>query len=151
LQCVIQIPEHERIAKMDEVEFWQKSGELPGILNWALAGLHELRQNGRFVVPAVCQDGVEKLRTDANPARRFLKEHYKAARSQGSEIPTANVYGTYRDWCQSHGHHPLADNSFGKEVFRTFKVDRRRGSPQPNGLRPWVYAGLAHRNGDDDA
>jgi P4 family phage/plasmid primase-like protien len=130
LHCAVKIPEHECIAGMDKVEFWQKSGELPGILNWALAGLHTLRRQGRFVVPLVCQDGVEKLRTDANPARRFLKERYKAADSKAT--PAGDVYGAYRDWCQAHGHHPLAENIFGKEVFRAFKgIERKRGERQP--------------------
>src|SRR5262249_24095272 len=66
LLFTVQIPEAERVASMDTVEFWHEAGELPGVLNWALAGLHELREQGRFVVPAVCQEAVDRLRLDTN-------------------------------------------------------------------------------------
>ena len=65
LRCSVQIPESERVAGMDSVEWWRDAGELPGILNWAIAGLVQLRKQGRFIVPAECQ---EEVRT---PPRRF--------------------------------------------------------------------------------
>src|SRR5262249_32721212 len=102
LRFVVQIPEAERVAGMDSVEYWQKAGELSGILNWALAGLHELRQARRFTVPAACQEDVEKLRTDSNPARRFLEEHYQAG---ADEVSAADLYAAYRKWCSENGHY----------------------------------------------
>jgi P4 family phage/plasmid primase-like protien len=143
LRFTVQIPEGERLAGMDSVEFWQASGELPGILNWALAGLHELRQAGRFVVPAACQEEVEKLRTESNPARRFLQEHYQAG--QG-EIPTADLYAAYREWCQQNGHYTLADVGLGREVARRFP-GVKRAKRNLNGKRCWAYCGLEPQSG----
>jgi P4 family phage/plasmid primase-like protien len=141
LKFTVQIPEAERVAGMDSVEFWQKTGDLPGMLNWALAGLHALRQAGRFTVPAECQEDVERLRTDSNPARRFLQEYYQAG---AEEIPTADLYKAYRDWCSSNGHFALAEGGFGKEVSRRFpSVTRRRLGPVAN--RYWAYCGLERR------
>src|SRR5262249_9616213 len=39
----VRIPKEERKAGMDKESYWARSGELPGILNWALAGLRRLR------------------------------------------------------------------------------------------------------------
>jgi putative DNA primase/helicase len=138
LPFTVQIPEDERVAGMDSVAYWQGSGELPGILLWALAGLHELRGKGRFIVPESCQSAAEKHRVESNPARRFLREHYQAGEG---EIPTADLYAGYCEWCKKSGHHPLADVGFGREVFRTFPtVERRKRGPQ--GSRHWAYCGV---------
>jgi P4 family phage/plasmid primase-like protien len=141
LRFTVQIPEPERIAGMDSVAFWQASGELPGILNWALAGLHDLRQLGRFVVPTICQEEVEKLRVESNPARRFLEENYQAG--QGA-IPTAELYAAYSEWCKQHGHYALADIGFGREVSRRF-IGVVRAKRTVNGQRSYAYCGLDHR------
>src|SRR5262249_16909631 len=55
LPCTVQIPEPEQVKGMDKPDFWGASGELPGILNWALAGLHDLRTQGYFTVPESCR------------------------------------------------------------------------------------------------
>jgi putative DNA primase/helicase len=138
LHFTVQIPEAERVAGMDTAEFWQKEGELAGVLNWALAGLHALRTQGRFIVPQVCREAAEKLRTDSNPARRFLKEHYRAG---SGEIPTAELYDGYAKWCKDHGHHALAEIGFGREVTRCFPAVTR-GKKGPRGNRHWLYCGI---------
>jgi P4 family phage/plasmid primase-like protien len=141
LRFTVQIPEGERLAGMDSAEFWQESGELPGILNWALAGLHELRREGRFVVPAACQEEVEKLRTESNPARRFLQEHYQAG---PGEVPTADLYSAYRAWCERNGHYALADVGLGREVARRFP-GVKRAKRTVGGQRCWAYCGMEPR------
>jgi P4 family phage/plasmid primase-like protien len=142
LHLEVQIPAHERIAGMDTVEYWQESGELPGILNWALAGLHSLRHQRQFSVPDESQEYLEQLRTESNPARRFLEEHYRAG---DGEIGCAEVYLAYTTWCQDHGHRPLADSGLGKEVKRLFKTNRRRLGQKKQ--RYWAYCGLTHSDG----
>jgi putative DNA primase/helicase len=117
LPFCVQIPEGERIAGMDKREFWQNRGELPGILNWALAGLHALRIQRDFDVPTSCREAADKLRLESNPAKRFLLEHYRAG--DGSVVK-ALLYQEYVAWCKEHGHHALAEVGFGKEVKRTF-------------------------------
>ncbi|HZT79110.1 MAG TPA: phage/plasmid primase, P4 family [Gemmataceae bacterium] len=141
LRFSVQIPEAERVAGMDSVEFWQQSGEMPGVLNWALAGLGELRRQGRFVVPAACQDEVERLRTESNPARRFLVENYQAG---SGAIPTAELYAAYCEWCKQHGHHPLADVGLGREVRRRFPNVKKGHGTVREGRRP-VYYGLERK------
>jgi P4 family phage/plasmid primase-like protien len=135
-----QIPEAERIPGMDKPEYWRD--ELPGIFNWAIAGLHALRTAGRFVIPAICQKDTDHLRTETNPAKRYLEHHYQAGRG---EILTADAYRGYRTWSQDNGYFPLADRGFGREVHRQFpKVKRER---KPTGDRPYVYQGLTKLEG----
>jgi len=115
--------------------------ELPGILNWALAGLRKLNQAGRFTVPASGEAMLEAYRQDANPARAFLLEGFEAT-NNGEYIPCEDVYRQYRGWCDNKGYHPLADRMFGKEVRRAFPdVGRKR--PGSGNARNWVYSGLS--------
>src|SRR5205807_310610 len=44
----VTIAEEERVYGMDKREWWEASGELPGILNWALEGFDRLRLQGGF-------------------------------------------------------------------------------------------------------
>src|SRR5262249_47787842 len=106
----VQIPENEQVAQMDKPAGWVAAGEPAGILSWALAGLHDLRREGRFTVPDSCRTAAEKLRVDNNPARRFLKENYReVAEGKESVIATAVLYETYGRWCRENGHHPLTE------------------------------------------
>ncbi len=136
----IQIPEAERIAGMDSPAYW--TDELPGVLNWALLGLGELRRQGRFIEPAACKAAVDQLRTDSNPARRFLTEHYQAG---PGEIPCAGIYREYANWCSDNGHRQLAETSFGKEVIRQFPTIRK-AKKGPRGRRENVYEGLQYES-----
>jgi P4 family phage/plasmid primase-like protien len=163
LPFTVQIPEEEKVKGMDKVEFWQQSGELPGILNWALRGLHSLRLAKQFTIPHACRVASEQLRQDSNPARRFLQERYKVG--PGCGTPTAWVYEEYREWCAATGHRPLADNTFGKEVVRAFKEvkpgkvmvsEDRDGKPlegehgEAQKLRVNGYPGLIHKKEGED-
>ncbi len=138
LKFTVQIPREEQIAGMDKAEFWHQRGELPGILNWALSGLHSLRTAGGFPDVAECREDMEHLRGESNPARRFLLENYQAG---VGETSCATLYDEYKYWCRDRGHNQLSETSFGKEVARRFPAVKRerRG---PRGHRYWTYIGL---------
>ncbi|NJO55860.1 MAG: NTP-binding protein [Rhodospirillales bacterium] len=48
--------------------------ELPGILNWALAGLDRLRERGHFLQPESGQGDVELLHDAASPVSAFVRD-----------------------------------------------------------------------------
>jgi P4 family phage/plasmid primase-like protien len=141
LRFTVQIPPHERRPGLDTVEFWDRVGELPGVLNWALAGLADLRREGRFVIPAGCAADLRQLRLESNPTRRFLTEQYAPG---PGVVPTAELYRAYVEWCQETGHRAASDTTFGKEVARAFPTAERKRCG-PRGGRYWVYAGLGPR------
>jgi P4 family phage/plasmid primase-like protien len=140
LTFTVQIPEEERVAGMDQPAWW--ADERSGIFNWALVGLYNLRQAGRFNVPAECRAAVEKMRNDANPARRFLIDNYQHGVGM---TPKPCLYDAYCQWCKGNGHHPLGSNKFAAEVYRTFK-EVRESEPTLNGKRVEVFAGLEERS-----
>jgi putative DNA primase/helicase len=129
-----------RVFGMDKPAWWEASGELPGILNWALTGLDRLRRQDRFTRSEVCEQALAEYRTENNPARMFLLE--ACCESPEGQTPCGELYRSYRNWCQDNGYSPLADRSFGKEVRRVFpKAERREVGSR--GSRLYVYCGLA--------
>jgi P4 family phage/plasmid primase-like protien len=131
-----------RVRGMDKAEWWAASGELPGILIWALEGLKRLRQ-GWFTESEVCKEAWEEYRTESNPARRFLLENCEEA--PAGMTPCEQLYQAYARWCLGNGYSPLGSGEFGKEVHNQFeRVERKlRGSRDS---RVWVYCGI--QNGE---
>jgi P4 family phage/plasmid primase-like protien len=147
LRFPVQIPVDERSPGMDKVDFWQASGELPGMVNWALAGLHLLRQARQFTEPADSRAGLEQLRRESSSARHYLAEHYQAG---PGEVKSKEIYTAYRDWAQETGHKPVADETFGKELLRLFpKAKKARHGPR--NARYGVYVNVEPRVDDDEA
>lgn len=114
--------------------------ELPGVFLWAIAGLHRLRQQGRFTQVSACVDAAASYREEINPARAFLQDECDP--SPGSEVPSAEVYRAYAAWCKDRGYKPLHEAHFGHEIRRVYpavqKFRRRMAGRQVT-----HYAGLS--------
>lgn len=135
----VQIATNERVLGMDKPDWWERAGELPGIFNWALVGLHRLRNQRRFTSSQLVDEAIEDYQDEANPARSFLKEHFEETNS--GSIKTAQVYYFYCKWAESTGHRPMNDRTFGKEVKRTFQASERK-KIGPRSDRHWSYTGI---------
>jgi len=131
-----------RVYGMDKVNWWTESGELSGILSWALVGLDRLRRQDRFTRSEVCEQALAEYRTESNPARMFLFESCREAPE--GQVPCGDLYKDYRAWATDNGYSPLAAASFGKEVGRVFAKANRR-DVQTKGERMYVYAGIERR------
>jgi P4 family phage/plasmid primase-like protien len=137
------IPEGERVRGLDTPQWWQDQGELPGVLLWAIAGLHRLQQQSGFTRSEVCDAALSEYRAESNPARLFLDERYRF--DPNSYTPCDEVYRQYHDWAKCSGYSPLSAISFGREIYRAFpNVDRREKLSA--GERFTAYCGLAARD-----
>jgi phage/plasmid-associated DNA primase len=142
IKFMVQIPKEERVAGMDTAAFWLRQGEVPGIFNWALAGLFRLRKEGRFNLDPEIQADIDDMRGDVNPAKRFLLEFYEAG---PGHTECAVIYDRYRDWCKAEGHFPQANIGFGREVSRAFRGAKRDKVTIGN-CRPWCYCGVQKKD-----
>lgn len=135
----IQIPEEDRVIGMDKAEWWEASGELPAILNWAILGLARLRQQKRFTKSKLVEDAREGYRKEMNPARAFLSEFIEEGRA--GRISTRLLYHFYRKWADENGYAgKLSDVSLCREVVRMFRSAKRERATEGN--RPYVYFGI---------
>jgi P4 family phage/plasmid primase-like protien len=117
--CTVQILDEKlQDKRLVSPEFWRTSGELPGVLNWAIEGLRRLRQRGHFQEPAACKAAKTEFRVESNPAAVFLAENVRA--NPTGSIVSSDLYGRYKGWAEAAGHHPLPAPHFGREVGRAF-------------------------------
>ena len=94
------IPLAERNFRMNKVEFWEESGELPGILNTFIAGLQRLVQNNGFTPSASADALLEKYRSNADSVWSFMQEeHYTPCEQE--KVKLKYLYGIYRTYCDS--------------------------------------------------
>lgn len=136
-----EIADGKRVRGADRTEFWVDNGEVSGIFNWAIAGLHRLRQQGGFTKSKICEAALDEYRKQNNPARNFLLECCEETDSAAG-ISCSDLYREYARWCTSRGYRPLGEAEFGKEVKRCFKNCERKRNRE-SGERIYRYYGVA--------
>jgi putative DNA primase/helicase len=88
--------------------------ELPGILNWSLAGLKRLRERGRFKMPDSSLDAIRQLEDLGSPVAAFLRDWCEVGPL--CEIETKEFYAAYAHWCEPEGHRPGSRSVFGRDL-----------------------------------
>jgi len=139
----VEIPQSKRVPLDEKVE--ELCQELPGILNWSLAGLYALHhQRYIFIEPAACQSAKSEHQRESNPTIVFLSEHLENSQGDNEIILCADLYGLYREWMVKKGYQPLGESGFGKELARKYG-NRRKRIRQGEHLS-WAYEGLRYLN-----
>jgi phage/plasmid-associated DNA primase len=138
------LDESEHDKRLIDGSYWRASGELPGVLIWAAAGLASLRARGYFLQPAACQLAKATYRQAANPAATFLTEMCEVR--EGFETSAPDLYSRYRGWIHENGYEPLGHQQFADEVRRAFRgVESSKNPRTLNGRRVRVWEGLSLR------
>ena len=73
--------------------------ELPGILNWSIAGYRSLRKRGHFVQPDSSKLIAEQIELLAAPVKAFLIECCEVG--SGYEVEVDQPVVSYQDWCRA--------------------------------------------------
>jgi putative DNA primase/helicase len=110
------------------------ANEMPGILNWAVAGWRRLVERGHFIQPARATASARLLDTLASPVKAFLEERCELGTNYG--IRTRDLFGAWIVWCDENGReHPGNEASFGRDlhaarpeiVSKQHRVQTRKG------------------------
>ena len=125
----VEITAEEQDTNLAEPEWWEQSGELPGIFLWAMQGLKRLREQGDFSQSSLMNHILEDYRDESNPAREFLRENCRISESTDDGIECQTVFERYKKWARNNQHGILSQRSFNKEAMRFFPeiVKVRRG------------------------
>lgn len=113
--------------------------ELPGIFNWSIAGLRDLRESGRFVVPKASEATREDFGRLSSPVDAFLTD--ACLEGPQENVTRDELYVAYRLWCAESGHLPVAREVLGTRlnVARpALQIRHRRGALR----RERMYIGL---------
>lgn len=143
----VQITESEKVKGMDLPEFWAATGEMSGILNWALCGLLRLHTQGGFTVSGACEDLKAEHRDRCDPHRQFIDDYTQAATN--GKLRCEEVYAAYSSWCHERAVTRLQDGNFGVELRKVHKKVKRTRPREGKG-RVYTYEGLGWLHGRPD-
>lgn len=145
-----QFAEHEKDIHLAE----KLRTELPGILNWALAGLRRLRTVGRFTASKQATAAAAEYRTTSNPIALWVNEATTLGladdvrrRLDAERLPLADsdvgwtqaraAYDNYRAWCVDTGRHEKNQTVFGREL--SAELQRRGAGDKQKNQRETTY------------
>lgn len=89
--------------------------ELSGLLNLALAAIHDLRHNGFTTGHAVTAEH-ERFRLDSDPVAAFLNERTTVDFLSDMRTSRRDLYSAYTDWAKDTGRRPLNAQRFTSRV-----------------------------------
>ncbi len=93
--------------------------ELPGILNWAIAGAVGWCKEG-LPPCAVVDQAVQEYRSEMDRVQQFLDDC--TTRSESSSTQSSTLYKCYKAWCSEQGDRfPIGSTKFFGELKRRFK------------------------------
>jgi putative DNA primase/helicase len=117
--------------------------ELPGILNWSLAGLDRLTARGRLVEPASSAEAVALLEASTSPIRAFLNDWCIVDPTDPEcSVPKDDMYTAWRDWCRDMGRdHVGTKQTFSRELFAA-GVGIKETRVRVGGVRIQSYSGV---------
>jgi putative DNA primase/helicase len=97
-------------------------GELPGILNWALAGLADWNEKG-IQTPKKVLDERDSYRRDLDSVSEFLQENIKVI--PGQKLTTKKLFEYYQQWCETNLKHPETKQGFSKRIAWYFDTNMK--------------------------
>lgn len=104
------------------------ANELPGVLNWLIAGCLEWRKNGLQPPPEV-EAATEQYKTDEDTLGRFIDECCVINVDVRAE--SGALYDQYKQWCVSNGDSPMGSKTFSQKIedrgYRRLKSGSFRG------------------------
>ncbi len=109
----VTIPAERRDPKLAET----LRAELPGILNWALAGCLEW-QRQRLNQPKLVTDAVAEYRSDMDVLGQWIEDRCELGddRTAGA----TDAYQSYKFWAESNGFSQMSNNAFGRKLKERF-------------------------------
>ncbi|MCK6083841.1 hypothetical protein KZX32_10945 [Corynebacterium kefirresidentii] len=108
------VPEEERDEKLGV----KLKAELPGIFNWALAGLKRLEQQHHFTEPETMAD-IQSMMSDLNsPVANFLDEEptYRVTGNPSDYVELKAVHAAYKSWCEEVGRSNMNQQNLAQQL-----------------------------------
>ncbi|WP_430454718.1 phage/plasmid primase, P4 family [Rhodopirellula europaea] len=141
------VPKEKCNTNLLEPGWWRKSGELPGILNWAIAGLQRLHRQNGFSEPPAMQRLIHGYRRDQNPRSAFVDDVVQFDASSGAFTPTASLVASFRHWCIDNASpsdaEEMTNRSMGKLIATKFPEAKSKQVTLNTGERVRGFVGVS--------
>ena len=120
--------------------------ELPGILGWALDGLHRLtsKNGNRFTQLQSAEEAIVLMRDLASPVAAFVREMCEVGPERSTDVN--ELYSQWKMWCDDNGHPRTTKAVFGRDLRAAVpSVQRHRPRDLAGRARRYEYTGIALR------
>ena len=100
-----------------DTDFAEKiiANELPGVLNWIIAGLNRLLETGRLDAPQCCIEEMDQMKKEADPLHGWLDERgYQ--RGKTTYVTVKAAYPDFVEYCKAKNNVPPSDKKFTKRL-----------------------------------
>lgn len=115
---------------------------LSGILNWALEGLRDFKENG-LQESAKMDKALQEYKRTSDKLGRFIEECLPEHADPGHKIRAASVYTDYTSWCRSNGVCAESQSRW-REGLKDRGIEVKRGRPSDGGNPTDVIVGRDH-------
>jgi putative DNA primase/helicase len=118
------------------------TAELPGVLNWALAGLQRLSSRGGvFTEPGTSQELIQELQDSSNDTRAFVRERCRLG--EGLMVPVDDLYLAWSIPRGGFKDDAAQKQRFGKLLRAAFPdVKKMLKTPADGSGRRYHYVGI---------
>lgn len=118
-----QFSDHEQDKNLES----KLLAELPGISNWALVGLDELRRMDGFAKSEESIEFLGEYRRHNNPVLSFVQEWCRLANpGEDLRVSVDETYEAYAVFCKRDGYKTMQKNNFGETLRQVAKVTTGR-------------------------
>jgi hypothetical protein len=119
-------------SKEDKQLFEKLSAELPGILNWCVAGCREWQRNGLGTAGAILA-ATNEYRAGQDPVAAFFTECVRFDEPR-ARVSRKELFAAYESWARAEGDRfPVGTKTFAEAVR-----DKGAGDSAVHGIRHWV-------------
>lgn len=131
----------EKLRDINIIDDISSSGEMSGILNWALAGYDRLMKNGKFSISQSTADTKKRMMKKANPFAAFCFDEVIEDPTQDNYIKISNLSKAYQRYCILH-------KIKSRHVVNKYKNDKLNNAggfkmvKKINGKAEWVWRGI---------
>lgn len=86
--------------------------ELSGLLNYALRGLKDILDNGKFTVSSSMEAELNKWKNNSDSVIMFVQDEDTCELSTEFEVEKMVLFNKYKQWCSSSDHKTMSRNNF---------------------------------------
>jgi P4 family phage/plasmid primase-like protien len=143
LPCKRVVPEDRKTPGMadERADWWLRTGQLPGMLNWAIAGLKDYQKAGVLRRPSLSRALIEQQKATTDPTYHYISMHLRE--EADGTAPRDAVYRHYEQWMRD------SNNGRALKSKHQFYAAIREQFPQADenqvdtgGSRPWCWIGV---------
>jgi P4 family phage/plasmid primase-like protien len=112
------ISEEKKDVRLRDSNYWEKSNELSGILNWALEGLSRVLKNKGFTTPKGMYEEIENIKIVGNHISHFIELYLEEGTGR---VSPSEIFDLYLDFCTDQGESPASQSYLTTKIKEKFK------------------------------